>query len=84
VLAVGLLLYLALVRPALKMMQPQPEKAATADGTSAGGQVEAIVGEVIDRPGLPEPVHNEPRPKSCGWPMRGDWQRRTPSPWPIS
>jgi flagellar M-ring protein FliF len=60
VLAVGLLLYLALVRPALKMMQPQPEKAATADGTSAGGQVEAIVGEVIDRPGLPEPVHNEP------------------------
>jgi flagellar M-ring protein FliF len=42
------------------MMQPQPEKAATADGTSAGGQVEAIVGEVIDRPGLPEPVHNEP------------------------
>jgi flagellar M-ring protein FliF len=60
VLAVGLLLYLGLVRPALKMMQPQPEKAATADGASAGGQVEAVVGEVIDRPGLPEPVHNEP------------------------
>ncbi len=65
-LLVGLLIFLGLVRPTLKMMQPPPpaEAAAAAGATAAlpgpGGQVDAVVGEVVERPGLPQPAHNEP------------------------
>lgn len=67
-LALGLILFLGMVRPALKMMQPAPAAAgAPATGAAAlpgpGGQLEAVVGEVVERPGLPQPVHNEPTPE---------------------
>lgn len=68
-LVVALILYLGMVRPALKMMQPPPAAPVTAstEGAAAlpapGSQLQAVVGEVVERPGLPEPVHNEPSPE---------------------
>ncbi|MDM7464280.1 MAG: flagellar basal-body MS-ring/collar protein FliF [Tepidimonas taiwanensis] len=68
-LAVALILYLGMVRPALKMMRPPPVTPVTAntEGAAAlpgpGSQLQAVVGEVVERPGLPEPVHNEPSPE---------------------
>ncbi|MCX8018477.1 MAG: hypothetical protein N2690_11345, partial [Rhodocyclaceae bacterium] len=70
-LALGLILFLGMVRPALKMMQASPAgnagAGANAAGTAAlpgpGSQLEAVVGEVVERPSLPQPVHNEPTPE---------------------
>ncbi|WP_058616720.1 flagellar basal-body MS-ring/collar protein FliF [Tepidimonas taiwanensis] len=68
-LVVALILYLGMVRPALKMMQPPPAAPVTASTEAAaalpapGSQLQAVVGEVVERPGLPEPVHNEPSPE---------------------
>ncbi|TSE37313.1 Flagellar M-ring protein [Tepidimonas fonticaldi] len=70
-LALGLILFLGMVRPALKMMQAPPAgnagAGANAAGTAAlpgpGSQLEAVVGEVVERPSLPQPVHNEPTPE---------------------
>jgi len=66
--ALGLIVFLGLVRPALKMMQPPSAQATAGAAETAalpapGSQVEAVVGEVVERPGLPEPVHNEPTPE---------------------
>lgn len=66
----GLLAWLLMVRPTLKMMQPPPapEAAGAAPGQAGalpapGGQLEALVAEEVERPGLPQPVHNEPTPE---------------------
>lgn len=68
-LVLGLVLFLGMVRPALKMMQQPAGGAAPgmAGATAAlpgpGGQLETVVGEVVERPGLPQPVQNEPTPE---------------------
>lgn len=68
-LVVALLVWLLMVRPALKMMQPAPAAAAGGEGAAAGAlpapgsQLEALVAEEVERPGLPQPVHNEPTPE---------------------
>jgi len=68
-LVLGLVLFLGMIRPALKMMQQPASGAAPgmADATAAlpgpGGQLETVVGEVVERPGLPQPVQNEPTPE---------------------
>ncbi|TSE18599.1 Flagellar M-ring protein [Tepidimonas alkaliphilus] len=63
-LVVALLTWLLMVRPALKMMQPPPAPKAEADALPApGSQLEALVAEKVERPGLPQPVHNEPTPE---------------------
>ncbi|MCS6811213.1 MAG: flagellar basal-body MS-ring/collar protein FliF [Tepidimonas sp.] len=70
-LLVALLAWLLMVRPALKMMQPPPAAAegAAEAGAAAGAlpapgsQLEALVAEEVERPGLPQPVHNEPTPE---------------------
>lgn len=63
-LVLGLIVYLSTVRPALQIMRPPPA-AAEAQGAAAalpapGSQVEAIVGELVERPGLPQPAEHEP------------------------
>ncbi|WP_101049393.1 flagellar basal-body MS-ring/collar protein FliF [Macromonas nakdongensis] len=61
-LVLGLILFLGLVRPALKMMKP-PAPTATGPeallGASSGGQLDAVVDNETHRPGLPSPVQNE-------------------------
>ena len=54
-LLLGLILFLSMVRPALKMMQspaPAPEAAP-------GQQFNAVIDDETQRPGLPAPVQNE-------------------------
>lgn len=58
----GLILFLGMVRPALKMMKA-PEVAPGSDGltalSSTGSQLDAVVDDETQRPGLPSPVQNE-------------------------
>jgi len=59
-LLLGLILFLGMVRPSLKMMAAPPAK--TADELtrlSAGTQLDALVNDETQRPGLPAPVQNE-------------------------
>ena len=57
-LVLGLILFLGMVRPALKMMQAPPTPAG-AEGAAAGSQLNALVDDEPQRPGLPQPVQNE-------------------------
>jgi len=62
-LLLGLILFLGMVRPALKLMAAPPVKPEeAADETTrlvAGTQLDAVVDNDTQRPGLPAPVHNE-------------------------
>jgi len=53
----GLVLFLGLVRPAFKMMKTAP---ARLPANTEGPQLNALLDEQPQRPGLPTPVHNEP------------------------
>ncbi|MCD8515316.1 MAG: flagellar M-ring protein FliF [Burkholderiaceae bacterium] len=59
-LLLGLILFLGMVRPALKMMTAPPAK-PTDELTrlTAGTQLDAVVNNETQRPGLPSPVQNE-------------------------
>jgi len=61
-LLLGLLLFLGLVRPSLKMMKQTPLLATATPnaGGNTGSQLDAIIDDEQQRPGLPQPVHNEP------------------------
>ncbi|NIC41927.1 flagellar basal-body MS-ring/collar protein FliF [Aquabacterium sp. A08] len=59
-LVLGLILFLGMVRPALKLMKAPPAAAPDAEGTrTAGGQLDTLVDDEPQRPGLPMPVQNE-------------------------
>ena len=62
-LLLGLILFLGMVRPALKMMAApaaKPGEGATEPTRLvAGSQLDAVVDNETQRPGLPSPVHNE-------------------------
>lgn len=65
-LVLGMLLFFGMVRPSLKMMKTGPatlggEGAAKGSGQgSTGLQLDAIIDNDTQRPGLPQPVQNEP------------------------
>ena len=61
VLILGLILFLGMVRPSLKMMKappsvPESEKSGM---TTAGTQLDTLIDDETTRPGLPQPVQNE-------------------------
>ena len=61
-LLMGLIVLMGMVRPALKMMQPQPvDNIIDATGATpiAGSQLNAVVDDDTQRPVLPQPVQNE-------------------------
>ncbi|MEY2685455.1 MAG: hypothetical protein RJA09_2600 [Pseudomonadota bacterium] len=58
-LLLGALLFLGMVRPALKMMKTPPPVAAV-DTTSEAQQVDALLDEQPQRPALPTPASEEP------------------------
>jgi flagellar M-ring protein FliF len=62
-LLLGLILFLGMVRPALKMMAtPAPEPRASTEETpllAAGTQLDTVVDDETQRPALPSPVQNE-------------------------
>ncbi len=60
-LLLGLILFLGMVRPSLKMMKappsvPESEKSGM---TTAGTQLDTLIDDETTRPGLPQPVQNE-------------------------
>ena len=62
-LLMGLILFLGMVRPALKMMKAPPAGAASEAGegaATAGTQLDTLIDDETQRPGLPQPVQNEP------------------------
>ncbi len=62
-LLLGLILFLGMVRPALKMMAtPAPEPRASTEETpllAAGTQLDTVVDDETQRPALPSPVQND-------------------------
>ncbi len=58
-LALGLVLFLGMVRPALKMMQPQPVTLTPVGNNSDAAQLDAVLDDQPERPALPTPVQNE-------------------------
>jgi len=59
-LLLGLIVFLGMVRPALKMMQ-QPALEATP--AAPGGQLNAVIDDDTERPALPVPAQNVPTPE---------------------
>ena len=58
-LLLGLIVFLGMVRPSLKLMAVQaPEN--TAGSAAPGGQLNALVDDTPQRPGLPAPASSEP------------------------
>lgn len=62
-LLLGLILFLGMVRPALKMMATPEARPGEGDAEPtrlvAGSQLDTVVDNETQRPGLPSPVHNE-------------------------
>jgi flagellar M-ring protein FliF len=55
----GLVLFLGLVRPALKMMQPQPVSLTPLANSREAMQLDALLDDQPERATLPTPVQNE-------------------------
>lgn len=55
-LLMGMIVFLGMVRPALKMMKPEPVELTPIAGGAA--QLDAMVDDEQERPGLPNPVQN--------------------------
>ena len=61
-LLLGLIVFLGMVRPSLKLMAAPPAESAEGSG-APGGQLNALVDDQPQRPGLPAPASNEPTPE---------------------
>ncbi len=60
-LLLGLILFLGMVRPSLKMMKAPPPVAESDKlaATTTGTQLDTLIDDETTRPGLPQPVQNE-------------------------
>lgn len=60
-LLLGLILFLGMVRPTLKMMKAPPPvpESEKSGATTAGTQLDTLIDNETTRPGLPQPVQNE-------------------------